>query len=78
MTNAAITSLINAAVRSSALTPVAATINDSPSAMITKSPCRSLKCAGRMSQSRRSPLLPARGGEQVGADRRQPDPVARR
>ena len=58
MTKAAITSLINAQVRSASLTAVAATIKDSPSAMITKRPCRSLKCAGRMSQSRPSPLAP--------------------
>ena len=59
MTRAAITSLINAQVRSAALTAVAATINDSPNAMITKRPCRSLKCAGRMSQSRPRPSPPA-------------------
>ena len=45
------TSTINAPVRGSWLTAAAATINDSPNAMITNSPCRSEKCAGAMSHS---------------------------
>ena len=39
-------------MRGSALTAAAATISDSPSAMITNRPWRSVKCAGLMSQSR--------------------------